>query len=518
MVRCRRGWGIPFYPTRPPPPSSPLSSRSSRRRRPTAKSFTLPDARLSVDVRPNGALVVDEHLTFFFNGSFTGAFREIPLREGESIDQVFVAEGGRRYAPGASAELGSSGAPGTFGVARTEDGIRIVWHYDASFQQRTFTVHYRLSGLAVAYDDVVDVNLRVWGDEWEVGLDRLEATLTTPNGEPVRRVWGHPVSVRGDVQITPDGALLRALDIPPRQWVEMRSLIPRSAFTSTAGMRVVDGPGLAQIVGEEVAAAEAYERDREKIDDALAHPFRTLLIVLALGFLPATAILWYVWRRFGREVTTGTTASTNRTRPATCPPALVPPLVAQRGGVGSNEFTATLFDLIRRGVFHAEPVTTEKSMWAGLRSEQIADLEITPGTRDSLTPWEDAVADVVDHVLDGGSKPLSEFRDEIEEERPSQSKRFVRFKEKVASEIDDRGWYRDIGLAAVLAAAAAFAGLGALLAFIASREWSSVAPTWRSVVLIGSGRQRVPQRGRDRRRAVQRALLAAAQPGGAGGG
>ena len=74
---------------------------------------------------------------------------------------------------------------------------------------------------------------------------------------------------------------------------------------------------------------------------------------------------------------------------------------------------------------------------------------------------------------------------EIEEERPSQSKRFVRFKENVASEIDDRGWYRDIGLAAVLAAAAAFAGLGALLAFIASREWSSVAPTWRSVVLIG---------------------------------
>ena len=63
-------------------------------------------------------------------------------------------------------------------------------------------MHYRLSGLAVAYDDVVDVNLRVWGDEWEVGLDRLEATLTTPNGEPVRRVWGHPVSVRGDVQIT----------------------------------------------------------------------------------------------------------------------------------------------------------------------------------------------------------------------------------------------------------------------------------------------------------------------------
>ena len=113
-------------------------------------------------VQPDGSLVVDENITFAFSGSFSGAFREIPLREGEAIDEVGVFELGTPYRPGASAELRSSGAPGTFGTARTDDGLRIVWHYSASSEERTFRLHYRLLGVAVAYDDVVDVNLKVW--------------------------------------------------------------------------------------------------------------------------------------------------------------------------------------------------------------------------------------------------------------------------------------------------------------------------------------------------------------------
>src|SRR4029450_2065339 len=96
---------------------------------------------------------------------------------GELIAAPFVSENGRRYTPGASAELGSEGAPDTFGVNRPGAGARIVWPYPPADETRTFTVGYRLSGVAVAYDDVVDVNLRVWGDEWKTGLGQLTATM-----------------------------------------------------------------------------------------------------------------------------------------------------------------------------------------------------------------------------------------------------------------------------------------------------------------------------------------------------
>ena len=273
----------------------------------------------------------------------------MPLREGETLDSVAVSEGDTGYRPGASAELGSSGAPGTFGVAETDDGVRIVWHYDANSEQRTFTVKYRLRGLAVAYDDVVDVNLRVWGDEWEVGLARLTADLVTPNREPVRRVWGHPVTVRGDVRITGEGATLRALDIPPGQWVELRALVPRDAFTSTAGMQVESGNGLQEIVREETEAAQQVEEDRERIDDAVDHLPRTLLLLALLGLLPALGLVYAVYRIYGREREVGYDREYEQEPPTELEPALVPSLVAQRTRVGSNEFTATLFDLIRRG-------------------------------------------------------------------------------------------------------------------------------------------------------------------------
>ena len=131
------------------------------------KVFELPRAVVVADVQSDGSVVVTEKITYDFTGSFEGGYREIPLKDGMSVDDVSVSEDGKEYAPGASAELGSSGAPGTYGTADLGNAYRIVWHYQATDEERTFTVRYRLSGLAVAYDDVVDVYWQVWGDEWQ---------------------------------------------------------------------------------------------------------------------------------------------------------------------------------------------------------------------------------------------------------------------------------------------------------------------------------------------------------------
>src|SRR5215203_2044565 len=131
------------------------------------KSFELPRAAVVADVQPDGSVLVTEEITYDFSGSFEGGYREIPLKDGMSVSDVSVSENGKLYAPGASAELGSSGAPGTYGTANLGDAYRIVWHYRATDEERTFTIRYRLEDLAVAYDDVVDVYWQAWGDEWE---------------------------------------------------------------------------------------------------------------------------------------------------------------------------------------------------------------------------------------------------------------------------------------------------------------------------------------------------------------
>ena len=107
-----------------------------------------------------------------------------------------------------------------------------------------------------------------------------------------------------------------------------------------------------------------------------------------------------VWLFYGRELRTGYDREYEQAPPTDTEPALVPSLVKQETVPGSNEFTATLFDLIRRGRYKATPVTTERSVWGGLRHEDVADLQVTRGDETVETaPFEGPVALVVDTVV-----------------------------------------------------------------------------------------------------------------------
>ncbi|HEU6444795.1 MAG TPA: DUF2207 domain-containing protein, partial [Gaiellaceae bacterium] len=454
-----------------------------------ARSYTLVQTDVGVEIgtggNPPGAVAVEERITVAFSGAYTFGFRDIPLREGETIGGIAVVERGTAYAPGAPTELEPGGPPGTFGVERRDDGVRVVWRFQAADELRTFSLRYAIRGLAVAYDDVVDVNLKVWGDEWEQTLYQLTATMTGP--AKVVRAWGHPVWVRGDVTLDGNQALLRAVNVPARQFVELRTLYPRRAFPSTAGMRVVEGNGLAKIAAEEQADADAYRRDHERIQDALRRPWRTGLILLALGTLPAFLLAGAVFWFFGREVRTGYDREYEQEPPTETQPALVPVLLRQGGAAGSFEFTATLFDLVRRGVYRSSPTTTERSVWGGLRKELVSDLELSPAEKVSLRQWERDVADVVDGVLDGGSERLSRFREEIEDERESMSKRFTAFKTSVGEEVRRRRWFVSMGAVPLGVGVLVFAGIGALLAYLAIDGWRSVYPRWGDALLLALG-------------------------------
>src|SRR4029453_7630653 len=230
----------------------------------------------------------------------------------------------------------------------------------------------------------------------------------------------------------------------------MRAVFPRSLLTSTGGARVRSGDALSQIVAEEAADAAAFERDQEKIHSALNHLPRTILILLAAALLPAFAVLAATYWFFGRERKTGYDREYEQEPPSDLEPALVPPLLRQSAAVGSLEFTATLFDLIRKGRYKAEPVTTQKSTWGGLRHEDIADLEISMGSDSPVSEVEGPVAKVIDDVLGVGTERLSNFREEIKTHRTENTKRFTAFKKAVGDEVRLRKWLRSDGLKMLL--------------------------------------------------------------------
>ena len=378
-----------------------------------ADEFSLPQADVEIVVDSDGSLEVTEHLTYFFVGTFSGGYREIPLRAGESISDVTVSEGGIPYRPGGCTDLGCNSPPSTFGVADLGGRVRVVWHYASDGGERTFDVSYRMAGVAKAADDVVDVFLQVWGEEWDSSLDQLSASMQLPGqlstGEVL--IWGHPSSVAGETSLGADGIrpTLTASNVPSGQFVEMRVVFPRPLLTSTAGASVVSGDRLADIRAEEDA-----EIARDQCRAGLVRA--GLLALTALTFLPGLLGALFIYFRYGREPRPNYDREYEQEPPSDLPPAEVGALLSQ-GQVDEKQFTATLFDLIRKDVIKAEPVKVNISSWAGLRSETVDDLQLSITPSDALlTEPEQKVLNVVSRVLDGEARPLNEFRSGIRED------------------------------------------------------------------------------------------------------
>ena len=130
----------------------------------------------------------------------------------------------------------------------------------------------------------------------------------------------------------------------------------------------------------------SYERDRERIDDWKAHPLRALVVLAALAILPALGVVALVFWFFGRERETGYDREYEQEPPTDTEPALVPTLLRQGGEAGLVRVHGDALrpHPPRRLQGRARRRPSERS-GAGLRTENVADLELSAGEPQELT-------------------------------------------------------------------------------------------------------------------------------------
>ncbi len=398
---------------------------------------------------------VAENITYAFSGTFQGAWRDIPSRFGERVDEssVRVSENGRPYSPGGSLTLGAPGPVDSFVAGPYNGGTRIVWRYAATDQQRTFTITYRMVGLVKVYGDTDELNLRVWGDQWTVGLGPLHAEVHLPREIPASQqdrfhVWMHPRSLDGTV--SPAG-MLDVQHVPAQQYVELRMVFPTNVLSSTSGAALGANPGGASFVG---ASDNAYDTiiAQENASDAaeaarlarvkrVEHNLPWLIpLFLVLLFAPALLIFRFVARTYGRDPRTDTPAYVHEP-PSDDSPALVGALMRESGAVAEREFLGTFFDLIRRGYFNSAHETTVHKHILG-HDEVISDLRITkaPKAPDDLPSWDRGVYDGIEWIVPEGGVLVSEIGNELKARAQAFYKMYTEWKQSVEHEVRRRGW------------------------------------------------------------------------------
>jgi uncharacterized membrane protein len=422
-----------------------------------AKSYEIVDASVAMRLAKNGDLLVAEQLTFDFDGSFEGAYRDIPTIEGQRITDVHLSEGDHQYTPGGDTVLGSFDFPGRFGTEDTIEGgapgERVVWHYRAADEVRTFTIAYRVEGGAIAYDDVIDIGWTVWGDQWDFDLDHLSASFTNSALDPSNpdyRVWGHPRDVEGTT-VRGDGiATLEATDVHDHTAVEFRVTMPRPPGIDTSGMQVRSGDGLPGILDEEKALDEDFNALWPKTKRFLAHH----IWLVGLGIAAVAALVMALLAFLAREHRT-TVPEYMPEPPDDAPPALAYGLITE-GADTSRAVLATLLDLVDRGYYETAAANAD---------DEKLDLAIKAKPREGsasdagLKPYEKEVLEFFDEVLDGENVPLSRLRDQIPEHSEVWRGRWTNMTDSLdEAEEGELGWDRDLnplrGILAVVVLAA----------------------------------------------------------------
>jgi uncharacterized membrane protein len=331
-----------------------------------AKTYSVPDISVRVDATADGVMHVEERITYRFDGRFSFAYRDIPLKSGESISDMAVSESGRPFteAPGKR--------EGTFSQTRSGSNVRVTWYFRAEDESREFTLEYRLSGVIQRYTDVAVLYYKFVGADWDRPIGNVAVRVHGPQGASSAnvRAWAHG-PLHGTVSIQAGGVVhLDVRSLPARTFWEGRILYPSGLF---AGVPAQDVAMRGRVEDEErrwVEEAnrrrEAYQRDleeqvnRHKRRQAIADRFGPAAWLLGLAGLA----LWFVlFRRHGQPYPVKSRSAPGEI-PSDHPPAIVSYLVFRKT-VGATAIVATLLDLAQRGYIEIEETTRQKKRWFG---------------------------------------------------------------------------------------------------------------------------------------------------------
>jgi uncharacterized membrane protein len=440
-------------------------------------SADVTNADVTLRLARDTSVLVSERLSFDYEGTYHASYRDIPLPSGATIDlnTISVREGNRLYQPGGCTTYGCTDQTGRFGVTPTPDGsgARIVWHHNASDQRRTFVISYRLDKVVDAYDDVLDINARVWGDQWDFSLDHLTARLRSPLLDPGNRtyeVWASPRSVEAKTVRAAGVAGLQASNVPAHQYVELRVTVPRPPGLNVDGAKTHSGPGFPGISAAEQKATDNFNKPWNKAKRFIAHHAELLAALVTALLLLILALMLSLTREHPTS-----TSKYMPEPPDDAGPALAYGL-AHEGEDSNNTVLATLLDLIERGYYDTKNTTTD---------DEKLDLAIKVASKrpsGKLEPHEQDTLDFFDELAKDDTVALSEMKDRIPEHSATWRSRW----EKMTNSLNeaDEGqleWDRNLNPLSLLVAL-----IGGVLVGAICLIQNNIESHWLVTALIGA--------------------------------
>ena len=307
------------------------------------RSYTIDHAFIDLNIQNNGLLHVEEQLDYSFDGSFNGVYRDIPLKAGESIDNIHVS------------------ADGAYPVLQESDdnGYKHLKIYLYSDEAHTrgikdcdVSVHisYDMKNTVTLFNDVGGLQYKLWGDEWDVGVGKISISVRLP-GEEGNEYYLNPQEFNYSSELKGNTITAETTSVPKGEFYELLVLMPLSDFDNATYAKQVDYDGKEMIM--------------KNLNDSVngRNFWNTAYLILGLLSIlsPVVAIVTYI--RYGREPKVDYDGIYERDLPSDDPPEIVNAIYAT-GDIGKPDmdgFEACILNLIDKKVLKLSKVFDENT-------------------------------------------------------------------------------------------------------------------------------------------------------------
>ena len=298
------------------------------------RSYSIPTLNMDLYLQNDGSIHVKETIHYSFSGTYNGVYRDIPLKDGQILQNVQVS---------------TQGAYSNFQIINqtNQQQVKIFLYSDAAKttpivdKDVDVTLEYDLLHVLRFYNDITELQYKLVGEGWEVPIGQVNANIHVPSSQGVQ-YWLNPPYYAKSSSWQGNTLQVTGENIPSGDYLELSMAIPKSEFAaSPTGGLIINQDALSQI--------EKIQKDYQNQLNFKNSLF-TILAVLMILLLFVPAIIYW---KYGREPKIDYHAEYERDIPTNDPPALVnaicgPGFSKKIGEPDMDGFKATIMDLIDR--------------------------------------------------------------------------------------------------------------------------------------------------------------------------
>ena len=326
------------------------------------RSYTIDQAFIDLTVKNNGLLHVDERFDYSFDGKFNGVYRDIPLKAGESIENI---------------EIEVDGAYAKY-VESDDNGYKHLKIYLYSDEAHTkgiqdcdvsVYISYDMKNVVTLFNDVGGLQYKLWGEEWDVGVGNVDITVKLPGSEE-NKYFLNPQEFNYTSELNANTITAKTTSIPKGDFYEILVLMPLSDFQDATYAKHVNQNGQDMIM--------------KNLNDSVngRNFWNTAYLILGLLSLISPVVATITYLKYGKEPKVNYDGIYERDPPTNDDPEVVNAIYA-KGNIGKpnmDGFESCILNLIDKKALNIQTIVDENTETNDLYlkfNDNITELETT---------------------------------------------------------------------------------------------------------------------------------------------